>query len=219
MLELLEFQNVFYRQENQDILKDVSVSIDPGDYISIVGPSGSGKSTFLKLCCHLISPTQGMIRYKGKSIMEYDPMEFRRNVAYCFQTPYLFGQRVIDNISFPYSIRNQKVDFNRVEELFSLFSLDKNYLQKEIQNLSGGEKQRIALIRTLLFNPEILLLDEGTSALDVDNTFIVENVIRSFNQKGTTILWITHNPKQSKRNANKVLTIDSGRIQSLEVLK
>ena len=112
-MELLEFQNVFYRQENQDILKDVSVSIDPGDYISIVGPSGSGKSTFLKLCCHLISPTQGMIRYKGKSIMEYDPMEFRRNVAYCFQTPYLFGQRVIDNISFPYSIRNQKVDFNR----------------------------------------------------------------------------------------------------------
>ena len=219
MLELLKFQNVFYRQENQDILKDVSVSIDPGDYISIVGPSGSGKSTFLKLCCHLISPTQGMIQYKGKSIMEYDPMEFRKNVAYCFQTPYLFGQRVIDNISFPYSIRNQKIDFNRVEELFSLFSLDKNYLRKEIQNLSGGEKQRIALIRTLLFNPEILLLDEVTSALDVDNTFIVENVVRSLNQRGTTILWITHNPKQSKRNANKILTIESGKIQSLEVLK
>lgn len=218
-MELLEFQNVFYRQENQDILKHVSVSIDPGDYISIVGPSGSGKSTFLKLCCHLISPTQGMIRYKGKSIMEYDPMEFRRNVAYCFQTPYLFGQRVIDNIFFPYSIRNQKVDFNRVEELFSLFHLDKNYLQKKIQNLSGGEKQRIALIRTLLFNPEILLLDEVTSALDVDNTFIVENIVRSLNQNGTTILWITHNPKQSKRNANKILTIESGKIQSLEVLK
>lgn len=218
-MELLKFQNVFYRQENQDILKDVSVSIDPGDYISIVGPSGSGKSTFLKLCCHLISPTQGMIQYKGKSIVEYDPMEFRKNVAYCFQTPYLFGQRVIDNISFPYSIRNQKVDFNRVEELFSLFYLDKNYLQKEIQNLSGGEKQRIALIRTLLFNPEILLLDEVTSALDVDNTFIVENVVRSLNQKGATILWITHNPKQSKRNANKILTIESGKIQSLEVLK
>ncbi len=218
-MELLKFQNVFYRQENQDILKDVSVSIDPGDYISIVGPSGSGKSTFLKLCCHLISPTQGMIQYKGKSIMEYDPMEFRKNVAYCFQTPYLFGQRVIDNISFPYSIRNQKIDFNRVEELFSLFSLDKNYLRKEIQNLSGGEKQRIALIRTLLFNPEILLLDEVTSALDVDNTFIVENVVRSLNQRGTTILWITHNPKQSKRNANKILTIESGKIQSLEVLK
>ena len=218
-MELLKFQNVFYRQENQDILKDVSVSIDPGDYISIVGPSGSGKSTFLKLCCHLISPTQGMIQYKGKSIVEYDPMEFRKNVAYCFQTPYLFGQRVIDNISFPYSIRNQKVDFNRVEELFSLFYLDKNYLRKEIQNLSGGEKQRIALIRTLLFNPEILLLDEVTSALDVDNTFIVENVVRSLNQKGATILWITHNPKQSKRNANKILTIESGKIQSLEVLK
>lgn len=218
-MTLLEFQNMFYIDDNKTILKDITLSINQGDYISVVGPSGSGKSTFLKLCCHLISPTGGSIIYKNKSIMEHNPMELRKNIAYCFQTPYLFGQTVLDNISFPYQIRDTKVDLKRVEKLLVLFNLNEEYLKKELKNLSGGEKQRIALIRTLLFDPEILLLDEVTSALDVENTLIVENVIKSLNHNGTTIIWVTHNPEQSKRNAHKLLTIEAGQIKSLEVLK
>jgi len=205
--------------DNRSILDDITISINSGDYISIVGPSGSGKSTFLKLCCHLISPATGQILYRNKSIEEYNPTDLRKDISYCFQTPYLFGDTVMDNISFPYSIRNSKVDFSRVEELFTVFKIDINYLNKDINNLSGGEKQRIALIRTLLFRPEILLLDEVTSALDVDNSLIVESVIKSLNEDGTTILWITHNLDQSKRNANKLLTIEAGKVKSLEVLR
>ncbi len=218
-MQLLEFQNTSFNDNNKTILKDITISIDQGDYISLVGPSGSGKSTFLKLCCHLISPTEGIILYKNKSIMEHNPMELRKSIAYCFQTPYLFGETVMDNISFPYHLRNIKVDLKRVEELFVLFNLDKEYLNKDVRNLSGGEKQRIALIRTLVFNPDILLLDEVTSALDVDNTMIVENVMKLLNQDGTTIIWITHNPEQSKRNAHKLLTLEAGEIKSLEVLR
>jgi putative ABC transport system ATP-binding protein len=151
--------------------------------------------------------------------MEYNPIELRKNIAYCFQTPYLFGKTVMDNIAFPYSIREMKVDLKRVEELFPLFNLNIEYLKKDVKNLSGGEKQRIALIRTLLFKPKILLLDEVTSALDVDNALIVEHVIKLLNQNGTTIVWITHSPEQSRKNANKILTIESGEIKSLEVLK
>lgn len=218
-MSLLEFQNVFYTNDNQDILRDITLSVDAGDYISIVGPSGSGKSTLLKLCGHLISPTEGSILYKGKSITKMDAMEFRKKVAYCFQTPYLFGEKVIDNISFPYAIRDRQVDFERIEKLFSLFNLNQEYLQKSIQNLSGGEKQRIALIRSLLFKPEVLLLDEVTSALDALNTSIVETIIQSLNENGTTILWITHDLEQSEKNANKLLTIEDGAIKSLEVIK
>ncbi|MFL0269740.1 ABC transporter ATP-binding protein [Candidatus Clostridium radicumherbarum] len=218
-MPLLEFQNTFFINDNKTILKDITISINQGDYISVVGPSGSGKSTFLKLCCHLISATEGTILYKNKSIMEHNPMDLRKDIAYCFQTPYLFGETVMDNVSFPYHLRNIKVDLKRAEELFCQFNLDKEYLKKDIKNLSGGEKQRIALIRTLLFMPEILLLDEVTSALDVDNTLIVENVMKSLSQNGTTIIWVTHNPEQSKRNAHKLLTIEAGEINSLEVLR
>lgn len=216
---MLEFKNVSFISEDKYILKDFTISIESGDYISVVGPSGSGKSTFLKLCSHLISPTEGDILYMDKSILELNPMELRKRIAYCFQTPYLFGKTVMDNISFPYSIRGNKADIKRVNELLQLFNLDKDYLNKDIKNLSGGEKQRIALIRTLLFNPEILLLDEVTSALDVDNTLVVENVMKTLNQEGITIIWVTHNPEQSRKNANKLLTIEAGKIKSLEVLK
>lgn len=85
-----------------------------------------------------------------------------------------------------------------------------------MQNLSGGEKQRIALIRSMLFVPKILLLDEITSSLDVDNTLIVERVIASLNEEGTTILWVTHNPEQSRKYANRVLKLASGKIKSFK---
>lgn len=173
----------------------------------------------MKLCSYLISPTEGDIFYKNTSYKEYDPIKWRQCIAYCFQTPYLFGDTVMDNLKFPYSIRNSKFDLSKVEQLFTDFKLSEDYLKREVRDLSGGEKQRIALIRTLLFKPDILLLDEVTSALDVDNTLIVEGVIESLNEKGITILWVTHNPKQSKKYANKVLTIENGRAKSLEVLK
>lgn len=218
-MSLLEFQNVSFESDDKYILKNISVGIEQGNFISIVGPSGSGKSTFLKLCSHLISPTKGNISYRNKNFNDYNPIELRKSIVYCFQTPYLFGDTVIENINFPFSIRNIKPDQKRVNDLFSIFHMEADYLHKDVRNLSGGEKQKIALIRSLLFMPEILLLDEITSALDVENAVIVENVIVSLNEKGTIVLWITHNPEQSRKYANKVLSIESGEIKSLEVLK
>jgi putative ABC transport system ATP-binding protein len=218
VMSLLEFLNVSYNNDGKTILKNLSVRINAGDFISIIGPSGSGKSTFLKLCCHLISPSEGDILYRDKSIMKYEPTTLRRQIAYVFQAPYLFGDTVMDNISFPYIIRNAKVDFERVYGLFELFNLHGEYLEKDIKKLSGGEKQRIALIRTLLFNPEIILLDEVTSSLDMENTLIVEGVIESLNQQGSTILWVTHDLEQSRKYANQVLTMENGEIKSIEVM-
>jgi putative ABC transport system ATP-binding protein len=217
-LSLLEFQDVSFSNDGQAILNHISMKIESGDFISVVGPSGSGKSTLLKLCSHLISPTEGKIIYKNKSVMEYNPTELRKSITYCFQTPYLFGKTVRENIIYPYTIRNVKPDQNRIQDLFSMIQMPVDYLNKDVRNLSGGEKQRIALIRSLIYKPEILLLDEITSALDVDNTQIVENVISKMNEQGTTILWITHNPQQSKKYANKLLTIEAGKLEALEVI-
>jgi len=218
-VSLLELQNISFENDSKMILKNISVNIEPGDFISIVGPSGSGKSTFLKLCSHLISPTSGTITYLGKDFTQYNPTELRKYIAYCFQTPYLFGNTVMDNIKFPFTIRDITYDQSRVDELFYLFRMSTDFLSKDVANLSGGEKQRIAFIRSLLFKPEILLLDEITSALDIDNTQIVEAAIDSLNKEGVTILFVTHDFDQSKKYANKLLTIESGEIKSLEALK
>lgn len=218
-MSLLEFCNVSYKNDDQVIINDLTVSIKSGDFISVVGPSGSGKSTFLKLCSHLYSPYKGKILFRGQDIMKYNPTDLRKTICYCFQTPYLFGRTVMDNISFPFKIRNTPADIDKIDHFFHLFNMNKTFLHKEISNLSGGEKQRIALIRSLIFKPEILLLDEVTSALDVDNTKIVENVINKLNNEGITILWITHNPIQSRKYANRIITMENGSLKSLEVLK
>lgn len=217
-MTLLKLNSIYYNVNNKDILKNINLDINIGDYISIIGPSGSGKSTLLKLCSSLISSTKGDIIYKDKNIMDYNPMEYRKQVAYCFQTPYLFGDKVINNLTFPFYIRNIPPDKKLISNYLEMFNLNEEILNKENKNLSGGEKQRISLIRTLLCRPEILLLDEVTSALDSENTQIVEEVIKKLNKDGITILWVTHNLMQSKKNANKLLTIELGEIKSLEVI-
>lgn len=218
-MNILSFHNISFIDEENIILDNISFQIEEGDFVSIVGPSGGGKSTLLKMCCHLKSPSGGTITYKREDISKIDVVSLRKEIAYCFQMPYLFGNTVMDNLSFPYSIRNKKIDMDRIYSLFSVFNMDKDFLNKKILNLSGGEKQRIALIRTLLFEPKVLLLDEVTSALDVENTVIVETVVRDLNKKGVTILWITHNPEQSKKYANKILTLENGKVLSMEVIK
>ncbi|BBN99737.1 ATP-binding cassette domain-containing protein [Sporolactobacillus terrae] len=218
-MSLLEFSHVSFTRENRTIVNDLSLSIEAGDFLSIVGPSGSGKSTVLRLCCHLISPTEGTIHFHGQDLMRFNPMELRKQISYCFQMPYLFGDTVRNNLEYPFLLRNKPVDPDRLEELFAAFQMSTSNLEKEIQHLSGGEKQRIALMRSIVFQPEILLLDEVTSALDVANTQIVEKVIEALNQAGITILWITHNPEQSRKYANKILTIDTGEVRSLEAIR
>jgi putative ABC transport system ATP-binding protein len=218
-LSLLELKDVSYIKEDKTILKDISLKVEEGDFISIVGASGSGKSTLLKLLSHLISPTCGEILYRGRDMMSYDPVLLRREISYCVQSGGLFGRTAQDNLAFPYEIRGLEMDREAVTGLLSKFGLGQDVLKEEIRNLSGGEKQRVALARTLILKPAVVLLDEVTSALDLENTRIVEGVIRERSNEGTTILWITHNPEQSRRLGNKLLTVEAGEIKSLEVLK
>ncbi|KHD43368.1 ABC transporter ATP-binding protein [Streptococcus hongkongensis] len=218
-MTLLAYQQVSFEDDGKTIINNVSFEVEAGDFISIVGPSGGGKSTLLKLASFLISPTKGEILFKGKNLKDSNPISIRQAISYCFQTPHLFGSKVKDNIAFPYDIRHEKIDQARVTSLFDLFKMDHSYLNRDITKLSGGEKQRISLIRQLLFQPEILLLDEVTSALDQTNKEIVEDVIKTLHDKGVTILWITHDAEQSRKYANKLMTVVNGQIESLEVMK
>lgn len=215
-LPLLEFKKLSYRTQDREILRDISLDVEAGDFISIVGPSGSGKSTLLKLASHLISPSSGAMLFKGKNYLDYPPGDLRKNIGYCFQTPHLFTGTVLDNLAFPYDIRHKKPDLARIHALLDLFHMSRGYLSREVHALSGGEKQRIALVRTMVCMPEVLLLDEVTSALDRDNAALVEKAMVDLNAQGTTILSVTHKIHQGKHYANKLLTLDQGKLVSFQ---
>lgn len=170
-----------------------------------------GKSTILKLIANLINPNHGQILFNGKDIMKIDPLIYRRNVSYCFQQPSLFGEKVSDNLSFPYEIRNLKVDQERVYQLLRDVNLGAEYLNKDINSLSGGEKQRIALIRNLLFLPEVLLLDEVTTGLDQASKEIVHHLIEQVHRKDVTIIQVTHDQSEIE-SAQHIVRIEKGGI-------
>ena len=191
-MSLLRFEAVSLEVHGHQILRDISFSVDAGESITMIGPSGSGKSTILKLASSLISPTGGTISFHGKPIESYVPTEYRQRVAYCFQQPYLFGQTVQQNLAFPFAIRGCSVDERRM--------------------------QRICLIRSLLFAPKVLLLDEVTSALDVENTEWVEQGLIQLHKEGLTLLEVTHNLEQSARMGQRRITVKEGYIADCEVL-
>ncbi len=218
-MSILNIKNLSYEADNTKILKGITLDIEQGDCISVVGQSGSGKSTLLKLCADLIPASGGEIFYKGKSYGDYNPLELRRKISYCVQLPHLFGEKVFDNLEFPFKIRKELMDKVRVVSLLERFNLDESFLDKSVNSLSGGEKQRVAIIRNFIYEPDIILLDEATAALDKENATVVEEYIKELNQKGVTVLWITHSKEQSEGIFNKRITIDEGKVEGIEVIK
>ena len=218
MASHVSFEHISLTVGDRQILQDISFSVDKGESITIVGPSGSGKSTILKLASSLVSPTGGTIYFQDQPMDQYAPTEYRQRVAYCFQQPYLFGQTVRGNLAFPFTMRGRSVDTKRIKELFDLFHMNLELLEKSNTELSGGEMQRICLIRSLLFAPEVLLLDEVTSALDTENTEWVEQGLMQLHKEGLTLLQVTHNPEQSVRMGQRRITVKDGFIADCEVL-
>ncbi|AXH61974.1 MULTISPECIES: iron efflux ABC transporter ATP-binding subunit FetA [Providencia] len=204
---LLQLNNIGYSIEQKTILDNVQINLQAGDFKLITGPSGCGKSTLLKIVASLISPTQGTIKFQGKDITTILPETYRQQVSYCTQTPTLFGQTVYDNLVFPYQIRKLPFNKDKVISDLQLFSLHPSILEKGINELSGGEKQRVSLIRNLQFLPQVLLLDEITSALDEENKIKVNEFIHHLaSDKKIGVLWVTHDQDEIA-HTNEIITL------------
>lgn len=210
-MAILKLENIAYQANQKQILQNISFEVEESAFLTLIGPSGAGKSTILKLIANLINPNHGKILFNGKDIMKIDPLTYRRNVSYCFQQPSLFGEKVSDNLSFPYEIRNFKVDQERVYQLLRDVNLGAEYLAKDINSLSGGEKQRVALIRNLVFLPKVLLLDEVTTGLDQASKEIVHHLIDQVHRKGVTIVQVTHDQSEIE-SAQHIIRIEKGGI-------
>lgn len=213
--EIIRLENIGFNVSNRDILTNINFSVKEGQIVTITGPSGGGKSTLLKLIGLLNSPTSGTIQYLGKNIFEYEPTEYRKEVSYFFQNAVLFDETVRDNLAFPAKIREIEFDESRAIEGLKLVQLPSTYLDKPIQELSGGEKQRVALIRNLMFPPKVLLMDEITSSLDKENRDIVVSFIHRLNkEENVTVLWITHNQDEIVASS-EIITINDGKLEEI----
>ena len=213
---LLTVEKVGYQAGGAQILNDISLTLNAGEFTLITGPSGCGKSTLLKIISSLISPGHGEITFDGKKITHYSPEEYRQQVSYCAQTPSLFGETVADNLLFPWTLRRKTADRRQLVKELERFSLAESMLDQPVTKLSGGEKQRISLIRHLQFLPQVLLLDEITSALDEQNKRQVNDIIHHYvRDKGLAVLWVTHDVDEI-RHADKVIRLTSSSARQEE---
>ena len=204
---ILRLENVGFQADGVTILNEINFQLRAGEFKLITGPSGCGKSTLLKIIASLLSPTAGSIFFAGKNINDLTPETYRQQVSYCAQTPALFGDSVYDNLVFPWQIRHQQPDPKALVADLARFGLAKNTLEKSINELSGGEKQRVSLIRNLQFLPQVLLLDEITSALDESNKKNVNEIIHRYTtEKNIAVLWVTHDSNEIA-HADEVITL------------
>lgn len=206
IIAILTLQNVTFERQDKIILQNVSFTVESDDRIGLLGASGAGKTTLLRLLNGLETPNAGQILFQDQPLAAYPPAALRRAVGYVLQKPVLFGKTIADNLIYPFELHKEKPDWVLIRRYLDAVNLPSDIVDKAIHALSGGEQQRIALIRSLLARPVVLLLDEVTAALDEDNTKLVEALLlKEQAEKGLTLLFISHNRQQAERLAGKIL--------------
>lgn len=209
----ISFHNVCYEIDHLSILNNINGEFYKGKITTLVGPSGAGKSTLLKMCNGLISPTTGDILIEDKHIDSYEPTTLRKNVGIALQSAPIIRGTVFHNLSLPYTLQHKSLLESDAISFLEDVGLDHTFLQRQAEDLSGGQKQKVSIARSLLYRPKILLLDEITSALDPTSVYEIEQLILKINQKyGVTIIWITHNIEQAKRIGNFTWIMMEGKL-------
>lgn len=209
----IEFNEVHYSDGPTKIIKDVTGSFSKGKITSIVGPSGAGKTTLFRLCNGLISPSQGNILISGKDIQTYEPTELRRNVGLALQSATMLSGTVYSNLSLPRKLKDEQLTKEEATDLLESVNLDKNLLKRNVKDLSGGQRQKVSIARTLVNRPKILLLDEITSSLDRISKQEIEELIIKINKEfNVTIIWITHNLEQATQIGDHTWVMINGEL-------
>jgi subfamily B ATP-binding cassette protein HlyB/CyaB len=205
-----------YRTDGPEVLTDVSLKIEPGEIIGIVGPSGSGKSTLAKLIQRLQVPEKGRVLVDGMDLALIDPQWLRRQMGVVLQENVLFNRSIRDNIA----LAEPGASMDRVIAAAKLAGAHEFILElpqaydtvtgERGASLSGGQRQRLALARALLTDPRVLILDEATSALDVESEQIIQANMRQI-CAGRTVIIIAHR-LTTVRMASRILTLERGRL-------
>ncbi|RMF09941.1 MAG: ATP-binding cassette domain-containing protein [Candidatus Neomarinimicrobiota bacterium] len=208
---LFDLEHVGY----DPVLRDLSLRIFPGEHWVIMGPSGAGKSTCLRLFNGLLSPTGGRLTFHGSPLETMDPPVLRQKVGMLFQEAVMLQGTVEENLCLPLRWRPDSARYTRrrIIDYLHLVELDASLLGVPARTLSGGEKQRVALARILLNDPEVLLLDEPTASLDPPLARKILRLVHRLQREfKLTVIRVSHHPELARDFADHVCFIQAGRI-------
>jgi len=219
LIQLRGINRIFRQGELEvQVLKDITLDIEEGDFVAIMGASGSGKSTLMYIIGCLDSPTSGNYFFKGRDValLDDDSLSQIRNesLGFIFQSFYLIPYlNVLENVLVPSLYSSKAMDFNkRALSLLREVGMEERvrFLPSE---LSGGQKQRVAIVRSLINAPEVVLADEPTGQLDSKSSRQVMEILSRLNSRGKTIILVTHDP-ETARYARRIIYLKDGCITS-----
>ncbi len=197
------------------LVQDISFNITTGDRLAIIGPSGAGKTSLLRLLNRLSTPTSGSITLENRPVAEIPVISLRRQVVLVPQEPKLLGMKVFEALAYPLVLQNlsPREIRERVETSSDRLRLAEDWLDRNELELSGGQKQLVAIARALVMEPKVLLLDEPTSALDLGRAVHLITLLTELaNRAQTAILMVNHQLELAQQFANRVVYLQSGRL-------
>ena len=217
---MIEYKHVALRYTEKNVLRDVTLRIEDGEFMVLVGPSGSGKTTMLKMVNRLLEPTDGNIYMDGKRIKDYDERELRLSIGYVLQAIALFPNlTVAENIALVPEMKGWSHDKirRRTEEFLAKVGLPaSDYAHRLPSELSGGEQQRVGIVRAMIGQPKILLMDEPFSALDAISRKQLQVLTKELHREfGTTIIFVTHDTDEALKLADRIAVLQNGEIHQV----
>lgn len=219
-MSYIDVQNLIFNYSDKDeVIKDISFSIEKGEWVSIIGHNGSGKSTLSKLIMGLLEPTKGKIFIDSKEVNEENLYEIRKKIGIVFQNPdnQFVGSNVEDDVAF--GMENLSIPrdemLRRIEYYLSKVNM-LDYRLKEPSNLSGGQKQRVAIAGILAMSTDIIIFDEATSMLDPEGKHEIISLLKELHNEGITIITITHDMEEALYS-NKIIVMKEGQILKSDI--
>ncbi|MDF2859271.1 MAG: heme exporter protein CcmA [Neobacillus sp.] len=208
---MIEIKKLIKQADNKIILRGIDLSIKQGETVAILGPNGAGKSTLLKVLATLIKPTSGLVKINGLDLKK-DQIEVKKIFGYLPHSSLLYDHySPLENLIFFGKLYGVKNIEKRATELVKEVGLS-FFINEPVKNFSRGMIQRIAIARAIVHDPKILLLDEPHTGLDQGAISILNNVILSMKEKGSTTLMVTHDFKQAAEICDRIIIIKNGKI-------